>query len=80
VLQLEDALCRRQTYRGAGGSELVSLAVTRSASMHFALRAALQLRKTAILPFCHSIHSYGYESRSRAARDKFDSSPSLAIV
>ena len=33
---------------------------TRSASMHFAQRAALQLRKTAVLPFCHSTHSHRY--------------------
>jgi hypothetical protein len=56
----------------------VSLAVARSASMHFALRAALQLRKTPVLPFCHSSHSYGYDFRSRAARYVFYHSPSLA--
>jgi hypothetical protein len=37
--------------------------------------AALKLASLA-LP---SIHSYGYEFQSRAARDKLDSSPSLAI-
>src|SRR4029453_19024750 len=45
--------------------ELASLAVTRSASMHFALRAALQLRKTAVLPFCHSTHSQCYGCSER---------------
>jgi hypothetical protein len=37
--------------------------------------AALKLASLA-LP---STHSYGYEFQSRAARDKLDSSPSLAI-
>jgi len=53
--------------------KLASLAVTRGTSMYLALRAALQLRKTAVLPFCPSTHSKGYEFRSRAARDKLDS-------
>jgi hypothetical protein len=37
--------------------KLASLAVTRGTSMCLALRAALQLRKTAVLPFCQSTHS-----------------------
>jgi len=37
--------------------KLASLAVTRGTSMYLALRAALQLRKTAVLPFCPSTHS-----------------------
>jgi hypothetical protein len=40
-----------------------------------AVLAALKLASLA-LP---STHSYGYEFQSRAARDKLDSSPSLAI-
>ena len=61
--------------------ELASLAVTRSASMHFALRAALQLRKTAVLPFCHSTHShcYGhfYEHGRKKRRDPNSQAPSI---
>jgi hypothetical protein len=58
--------------------KLASLAVTRGTSMYLALRAALQLRKTAVLPFCQSTHSprYGQISlkrASRAARDDLDS-------
>ena len=37
--------------------KLASLAVTRGTSIYLALRAALQLRKTAVLPFCQSTHS-----------------------
>jgi hypothetical protein len=40
--------------------KLASLAVTRGTSMCLALRAALQLRKTAVLPFCPSTHSPRY--------------------
>src|SRR5688572_30305400 len=49
--------------------KLASLAVTRDTSLYLALRAALQLRKTAVLPFCPSTHSPRYEFQSRAARD-----------
>jgi len=54
--------------------ELASLAVTRRTSLYLALRAALQLRKTAVLPFCPSTHRYRYgpfllKMGSRAARD-----------
>ena len=50
--------------------KLVSLAVTRGTSIYLALRAALQLRKTAVLPFCQSTHSprYGQISSKRASR------------
>ena len=40
--------------------KLASLDVTRGTSMYLALRAALQLRKTAVLPFCPSTHRYRY--------------------
>jgi hypothetical protein len=53
--------------------KLVSLVVTRGTSVYLALRAALQLRKTAILPFCQSTHSHRYGFPSRTARDKLDS-------
>jgi len=64
--------------------KLASLAVTRGTSMYLALRAALQLRKTAVLPFCPSTHSHRYgpssmDLGSRAARDDLDSAQSLAI-
>jgi hypothetical protein len=54
--------------------KLASLAVTRDTSLYLALRAALQLRKTAVLPFCPSTHRYRYgpfllKMGSRAARD-----------
>jgi hypothetical protein len=47
--------------------KLVSLAVTRGTSIYLALRAALQLRKTAVLPFCQSTQSprYGQISLKR---------------
>jgi hypothetical protein len=50
--------------------KLASLAVTRGTSLYLALRAALQLRKTAVLPFCPSTHSprYGCSVQSGARR------------
>ena len=50
--------------------KLASLAVTRGTSMCLALRAAMQLRKTAVLPFCPSTHSprYGCSVQSGARR------------
>ena len=38
--------------------KLASLAVTRGTSVYLALRAAFQLRKTAVLPVCPSTHRY----------------------
>ena len=55
-----DTLIRAKPIAALAACELASLAVARSASMHFALRAALQLRKTAVLPFCHSTHRHCY--------------------
>jgi hypothetical protein len=54
-----------------------SLAVTRGTSVCLALRAALQLRKTAVLPFCPSTHSPRYERREATliapiARDPYE--------
>jgi hypothetical protein len=75
-----DTPCKRANPIAAlAALKLASLAVALGTSMYLALRAAWQLRKTAVLPFCHSSHSYGYDFRSRAARSKLNSSPSLAI-
>jgi len=52
--------------------KLASLVVSRGTSLYLALRAALQLRKTAVLPFCQSTHSPCYEFPSRTARDKLE--------
>jgi hypothetical protein len=58
--------------------KLASLAVTRDTSLYLALRAALQLRKTAVLRFCPSTHRYRYgpfllKMGSRAAPGDLDS-------
>lgn len=56
---LTSTACQRaKPIAALAACELASLAVTRGASMHLALRAACRLRKTAVLPFCPSTHSY----------------------
>ena len=65
---LNAAALRAKPIAALAACELASLAVTRGASMHLALRAACRLRKTAVLPFCPSTHSYDLHGRRECRR------------
>jgi hypothetical protein len=66
---LTSTACQRaKPIAALAACELASLAVTRGASMHLALRAACGLRKTAVLPFCPSTHSYDLHGRRECRR------------
>ena len=55
---LNAAAPRAKPIAALAACELASLAVALGTSMYLALRAAMQLRKTAVLPFCPSTHCY----------------------